>query len=303
MNKTLKIGLICLVVILILIGGFILLKDVNFQILNTKGWLSSEEKKLMIYALLLSVIIVVPVFAFAIHVAIKYRETNKKPTKYQPEWDSSKLIETIWWGIPILLILVLSVITWHYTHKLDPYKPLASPKKPVKVQVIAMQWKWLFIYPELDIASVNMLNFPIDTPVDLEITSDAPMNSIWIPQLSGQIYAMSGMSTQLHIIADQTGTYNGYSANISGSGFAHMTFKAQASSESEYANWINQARQSSLVLDAQNYNLLARQTNGYPVTYYSPVQKDMYNNVIMKYMPDHASMSDENKNINHLSGH
>ena len=181
----------------------------------------------MIFAALLSLVVVIPVFAMTIYIVWRYRESNQK-AKYSPDWDHNSKVETIWWLIPTLLIVVLSVVTWNSSHSLDPFKPIKSSVKPLRVQVIALQWKWLFIYPEQGVASTNILELPVDRPINFEVTADAPMNSFWIPQLGGQIYAMAGMSTQLHLMASEAGTYAGASANLSGKGFAKMKFDTKA---------------------------------------------------------------------------
>src|SRR5688572_21939694 len=171
----------------------------NVAVLEPAGSIAERQRGLIIFASLLSLIVVVPVFALTFYIAWKYRASNKK-AKYTPDWDHHTGIEALWWAIPLALITILSVITYKTSHELDPFRPIASDKKPLTVQVVALQWKWLFIYPEQNIASVNFVQFPEDRPVNFQITSDAPMNSFWIPQLGGQMYAMSGMNTKLHLI-------------------------------------------------------------------------------------------------------
>lgn len=255
----------------------------NVAILNPKGAIAQEQFNLLVFASLLSLVVVIPVFGLTFYIARKYRADNKK-AKYSPDWDHSRLAETIWWGIPIALITILAVITWKTTHSLDPFKPIQSDKKPITVQVVALQWKWLFIYPEQDIAVVNHVQFPVDTPVNFEITADAPMNSFWIPQLGGQVYAMAGMQTKLHLIADEAGTYSGSSANISGSGFAGMRFKAKASSQADFDTWVLSAKESSTALTMDTYEDLAEQSTDNPISYYSSTDKNLYTTIIMKYM-------------------
>jgi cytochrome o ubiquinol oxidase subunit II len=281
-------------------GGFIVagglitlaaysLRNYDFAVLNTKGTIAAQQRDLMLFATALSLLVIIPVFVLTILFAYKYRETNTSAA-YTPDWDTNRKLEATWWGIPILLIVILSVVTWQTTHSLDPYKPLVSDTKPITVQVVAMQWKWLFIYPEYNIATVNYLQFPEKTPVNFEITSDAPMNSLWIPQLGGQIYAMSGMSTKLHLMADSVGTYNGYSANISGAGFAGMRFVAESTNDQDFAKWVNTVQASDNKLTAQAYAELAKPSENNPVVTYSPVAKGLYGGVIMKYMVPNAQM-------------
>jgi len=175
------------------------------------------------------------------------------------------------------------------SHSLDPSKPLASDKKPLRVQVISLQWKWLFLYPDQHVASVNYLPLPVNTPINFQLTSDAPMNSFWVPQLGGQIYTMSGMSTQLHLMASQTGDYNGSSANISGDGFADMRFKAHVTSQADFDAWVRETTTTSPQLTLDQYNVLAKPSSELSHTSYAfPVAYDgLYDTVIMKYMSHH----------------
>jgi cytochrome o ubiquinol oxidase subunit 2 len=195
----------------------------------------------------------------------------------------------VWWALPSLLILVLSIVTWNSSHALDPYKRLDSVKKPLQVQVVSLNWKWLFIYPEQNIASVNEMYVPVDTPVDIRLTSDATMNSFWIPQLAGQIYTMPGMVTQLHLMADREGAFRGQSANISGEGFAGMNFYAYAAKQPTFDKWVASVRSSHGSLDEKTYTKLVQPTQNVPVTHYASVDGAMFDAVMNKYMsPDGA---------------
>lgn len=283
MNKKDQFGLVILLLIGVILLLALLLYGNNIAVLNPKGLIASKERDLMVTATLLSLIVVIPVFALTFGIAWRYRATNKKAT-YHPDWDHSKILESIWWGIPCALILVLAVITWTSSHALDPSRPLDSSAKPMTIQVVALQWKWLFIYPEQHIASVNFVQFPVDTPVNFEITSDAPMNSFWIPSLGGQVYAMSGMSTHLHLQASEIGNYNGLSANISGEGFAGMKFVARASSHADFEQWVQSVKRLPDHLDLQEYNELAEPTKNNPTSYYSVSETGLYDNVVTKYM-------------------
>lgn len=291
-----KYKLILSVLILVIIAELILLLAIylqgsNFQILNAKGTVGLQQRNLLIFAALLSLVVVIPVFAMTFFIAYKYRAGNVK-ADYKPDWDHNKKIEAIWWGVPIALILVLGVVTWNSSHALDPRKALNSNKKPVKVQVVALQWKWLFIYPEYNVASVNYLQFPEDTPVDFEITADAPMNSFWIPQLGGQIYAMSGMKTQLHLMANEVGDYNGSSANISGEGFARMKFIARASNQADFDSWIQSLKYSSDTLNQDAYAALAKPSKDNPPAGFVS-ESNLFDTIVMKYMePGGAAKSD-----------
>lgn len=261
---------------------FIFLSNQDIAVLSPSGEVADKQRNLIIFTAVLSLVVVLPVYAMLFIFAFKYRDGNKK-AKYQPNWDHNKLAEFTWWIIPGLIILVLAVITWKSSHDLDPYKALASDKKPLNVQVIALQWKWLFIYPEQNIASVNYLKFPVDTPVNFQITADAPMNSFWIPKLGGQVYAMSGMSTKLHLQASEAGNYRGSSANISGRGFASMVFTAQASSDSEFDSWITKIRSTDKTLSRGTYSKLAKPSENNNIDYFNGTEKGLFENIVEEY--------------------
>jgi cytochrome o ubiquinol oxidase subunit 2 len=277
-----------------------LIRGADVALFNTKGFIADRQRNFIIFTMLLSMTVIIPVFTLLFVFAYKYRE-SKPRGKYTPDTDHNLLAEIIWWGVPCCLILLLGIITWNSAHTLDPYRPLVSDKKPISVQVIALDWKWLFIYPEQNIASVNFLQFPVNRPVNFTITADAPMNSFWIPSLGGQIYAMPGMSTKLHLEAHTAGEYKGVSANISGEGFAGMKFIAKASSEDEFTAWVKQARHADKPLSHDIYDKLARPSSNNPRAVYSSVAPDLYDTVIMKYMApaDDQSATPTNKQEAH----
>ena len=255
----------------------------QIPVLEPKGAIGMAQLDLLIICFLLMCIVVIPVFVMLFFFAWKYREGNTK-AKYMPNWAHSTLAEVIWWGIPFVIIVILSVITWVSTHALNPYKPLESDRKPIVIQVVALDWKWLFIYPELGIATVNYIQFPEKTPLNFEISADAPMNSFWIPQLGGQIYSMPGMRTKLHLIADEVGQFRGVSSNLSGKGFAGMTFLAVASSDEDFDSWVSEVRSSPNQLSEEEYQALVLPSQYDPVIYYSKVKPDLFNQIVMKYM-------------------
>lgn len=261
----------------------IFLSNANLDVLNPKGEIANKQRDLIVLATVLSAIVVLPVFVLTFFIGWRYKESNKK-AKYTPEWGGSKILESIWWGIPIILILILSIITFKSSHDLDPFKPIQSAKKPVTIQVVALQWKWLFIYPEEGIATVNYVEFPVDTPINFEITADAPMNSFWIPQLGGQIYAMSGMSTHLNLIANETGSYDGSSANISGEGFSSMKFVAKATTRGDFDRWVDESHFKNNVLGQTSYAELAKPSANEVPTVYSDVDPELYTMIMKKYV-------------------
>lgn len=288
MNKKYKAIFFTLLCLVLAGAVFYLLKDNNFAVLNPKGEIAAKQRDLIITSTLLMLIVVIPVLVFTFFIAWKYRASNNK-ARYSPDWDGNKAIETTWWAIPSAIILVLSVITWTSSHELDPFKPIAASAKPVTVHVVALQWKWLFIYPEQNIATVNLVQFPVDTPVNFVVTADAPMNSFWIPQLGGQIYAMAGMHTKLHLIADETGYFRGSSANISGRGFAGMKFIAKSSSKADFDSWVKSVKSYGGSLTMSEYNQLAEPSENTPASSYSSTEKDLQAKVIAKYLAPPAS--------------
>lgn len=290
MNTHQKI--VTLVVSTILIGFVallaFLLRDQSIAMLEPKGLIALKERDLMVNTIGLMLIVVIPVFILLAAFSWRYRASNVTAT-YRPNWEHNKIDEVIWWSIPILIIAMLSVVSWKSTHELDPWRPLASEVKPLTVQVVALDWKWLFIYPEQGVATVNFVEFPEQTPVQFVITSDAPMNSFAIPHLGGQIYAMSGARTEINLIANESGEFPGMSANFSGRGFAGMKFVAKAVPQAEFDAWVQETKQGSGVLNQGTYEALAKPSENNPVTSYAAVEGSIFDNVIMKYMmPAHS---------------
>ena len=266
----------------------------DLTIFNPRGLIAEKQRSLMLFTIFLSLFVVIPVFILTFSIAWKYR-ANNSAARYTPDWDHNSKLEAVWWGIPCAIILVLAVVTWQSSHELDPYKPLASNVKPVTIQVVALPWKWLFIYPEQHIATINYVRFPAGTPINFVITADAPMNSFWIPQLGGQIYAMPGMSTQLHLVSNSPGSYNGSSANLSGKGFAGMKFVAQSLSSADFADWVKSVKSAPTRLDAASYAQLARPSENNDRTTFATVQDGIFDLIINKYM---APMPSPEANLN-----
>jgi cytochrome o ubiquinol oxidase subunit 2 len=269
----------------VIAAGVWYLSSADIAVLQPEGSIGEREKQLILFAFGLSLIVVLPVFFMTFWFAWRYREGNKKGhAKYAPNMAGNRLYESIWWLIPAILILILSVVTWRSSHELDPYKPLVMDKKPLEVQVVAMQWKWLFIYPEQGIATVNYLQVPEKTPLNFTITSDGPMNSFWIPKLGGQIYAMSGMSSKLHLYANNTGTFEGSSANISGRGFADMRFDTKVTSEADFTAWTDKVKTTGDLLTVGGFEELAQPTENHPVQYFALKDEGLYGTIEGKYM-------------------
>jgi cytochrome o ubiquinol oxidase subunit 2 len=255
----------------------------KMSVLNPKGQIAADEKSLIITATLLMLIVVIPVIFLTLYFAWKYRDTNTD-APYTPNWSYSHRIEAVVWAVPCAIILVLGTLTWKTTHTLDPYRPLDSSVKPITIQVVSLDWKWLFIYPDQHIATVNEIAFPANTPVNFKITSDTVMNVFFIPQLGSQIYAMAGMQTQVNLIADTPGVYDGLSTNFSGAGFPDMVFKAHATSQADFDAWVAKVRASPNKLSVANYNELSKPSEKDPVKYFSTVEPVLYAAVLDKYM-------------------
>ncbi len=294
MKRLIKIVVALLIVGAIAIGLAMLLRGVNIDILNPQGEIARKEHQLIIFTLLLSLVVVVPVFVMLIAFSLRYREGNKRAA-YRPNWEGNRWLEAVWWGIPCIIIIILSVVTWQSSHELDPYKDLDSSVAPVNVQVVSLQWKWLFIYPDQQIATVNELIIPEKTPINFTITSDAPMNSFWIPSLGSQVYAMSGMSTKLRLIADKTGEYRGSSANISGTGFADMNFLAKSRTRADFDAWVRQTKDLDTGLDEATYKILAEPNVQEQPMAYSLKDAGLYDKIIMKYMMPPAKDDDSHE--------
>ena len=283
MKKSFKIALIALLLLAAIAVSALYIQNHDIPVLNPKGMIGLKESDLIITASLLMLIVVIPVFILTWFFAWRYRESNIK-AKHAPDWEHNYVAEFCWWGIPFVIIVILAVITWRSSHELNPFKPIDTGKKPIAIQVVALQWKWLFLYPEQGIATVNYIQFPEETPVNFEITADAPMNSFWIPQLGGQIYAMPAMRSKLHLIANEKGTFRGVSANISGDGFAGMTFIAKATSQEEFDQWVQSVKQSPMQLNTESYNRLVEPTSYDPASFYQLAQPDLFDQILMKYM-------------------
>ncbi|WP_439273100.1 ubiquinol oxidase subunit II [Pseudochrobactrum sp. HB0163] len=247
-------------------------------VLFPKGAVGVQERDLIIFSTVIMLLIVVPVIIATLYFANKYRSTNNN--EYEPDWHHSNKIEAFVWTIPCIVVAILAYVTWIKTHELDPYRPLDVAGKPVEVQVVAMNWKWLFIYPEQGIASVNELVMPVDRPVNFRITSGHMMNSFFIPALGGQVYAMPGMQTKLHLIGNATGDYDGMSANYSGAGFAQMRFITRVKTEDDFEKWVAQVRTSDKILNRAGYLELDKPSERNPVTHYASTEQGLFSAII-----------------------
>ena len=251
------------------------------NVLEPWGAVGASERQLLYESLGVMLLVVVPVLVLTIGFAWWFRASNKHAT-YLPDWEYSGKIEFTIWIIPLLIVLFLAAIAWVGAHELDPYKPIASANKRVRVEVVSMDWKWLFIYPELGVASVNELALPVDTPVNLDITSATVMNAIFIPGLAGQIYAMSGMCTQMSVVAGKPGVYQGLSTQFSGDGFSDMHFKVVAADRAGFDRWIEGLRRSGRSLDKPAYEQLIAAHATEPATYYAYAEDGLFDYALQR---------------------
>ncbi len=278
-----------------------LLTGCKAVVLSPSGDIAIQQRDLIYISVALMLIVIVPVMCLTVWFAWRYRASNTE-AKYAPDWHHSTLIELVVWSVPLLIIIALGAITWVTTHKLDPYRPLdrisateplPADVKPLVVEVVSLDWKWLFLYPEYNIATVNELAAPVDRPIQFKLTSSTVMNSFYIPALAGQIYTMAGMQTQLHAVINEAGIYKGFSANYSGAGFSWMNFKFHGLSQPDFDQWVNRVRQSDLTLDRVTYLQLEAPSEREPIRYYARVSDGLYNAILNRCVePNRMCMRD-----------
>jgi cytochrome o ubiquinol oxidase subunit II len=256
----------------------------NVLLFDPKGPIADAERFLIIAAFALMLIVVIPVFIMTFWFARRYRASNSKAV-YMPKWSHSAAIDLLIWLVPFAIITALGILAWNETYRLDPYKPIDSNAKPVKIEAVSLDWNWLFIYPDYDIAVINQLVFPANVPLSFKITSGTVMTSFFIPQLGSQIYAMAGMETRLNLMASEYGIYYGQNQQFSGRGFSDMNFKATATSREQFEGWVKKVKQSSNKLDLPRYEELEKPSIGYPVTHFSVVTPGLFLDIMRKYNP------------------
>lgn len=291
MLKFLKVATIPTLIILILISIYFLFGQ-DLALFNPAGPVALQQRNLILLAFILAAAIVIPIFTLTIFIAVKFREGNNS-ADYSPDWGLGPKLQMVWWILPAIIIFFLAIVNFSNTQKLDPQKSLDSKTEPIKIQVVALRWKWLFLYPEQKIASVNFVEFPAKTPIKFELTADAPMSSFWIPRLGGQIYAMTGMTTHLNLMADKVGEFSGSAAEINGSGFSGMKFTAKATTERDFESWVKTTQSNFAELDLNGYNKLAAPSENHKVSLYSYPDTNLYNKVMMKFNPtdsDHSHL-------------
>ena len=272
----------------LLLLPLVLLAGCNTVVMNPSGDIASQQGRLIVVSTILMLLIIVPVIALTIWFAWRYRKNNTA-ARYEPDWDHSTQLELVIWGAPLLIIIALGLLTWISTHTLDPYRPISrldadrpipADTKTLTVEVVALDWKWLFIYPEQGIATVNELAAPIDVPIRFKITSSAIMNSFFIPALAGQIYAMPGMQTSMNAVINRPGEYDGFSANYSGAGFSDMKFKFHGMTPENFEQWVQTTKAASRKLDRADYLQLEKPSEKEPVRYYGAVDPSLYHAIL-----------------------
>ncbi|GGD99396.1 cytochrome ubiquinol oxidase subunit II [Aureimonas endophytica] len=267
------------------IGAAVLPLSSCMGILNPEGPVAEAQRRILDNATWIMVVaVLIPVMFIVVFFSWWYRASNTKAT-YRPNWAYSGAVELVVWAIPVLIILFLGGITWIGSHELDPRRPLDDGREPLDVQVVSLDWKWLFIYPSLNVASVNELAMPVGQPVRFHITSATVMNAFQIPQLGSMIYAMNGMETQLNLMANNVGEYHGQSSHYSGDGFSDMYFKARAMSAGDFSDWIGRARETGEVLDTAAYEKLVRESKDVKPYTYQAVQSGLFNSIVLQTAP------------------
>lgn len=264
---------------------------------SPKGIIALHERQLFFDTLALMLIVVLPVIVMSITFVYHY-QVSHRIRDYKPNWSHSYFLESLWWGIPCIIIVILATITWKKTHELDPYNKIMGIKgTPLLVQVIALPWKWLFIYPQQGIATVNYLEIPVGQQVEYWITVDnVPMSAFFIPQLGSQIYAMAGMRTRLHLVADETGVYEGLNTQLNGDGFSDMHFPVHVVQPAEMQRWVGEVKKSSYHLTNAAYKELLNPSVADKPKFFSGVTANLFNQVIMIYMDSTGYSHPRNNN-------
>ena len=260
-------------------------KLLHTGVLNPKGIVAHQERQLLFDAVALMLIVVIPVIIMSFAFAFRYRASHKT-SEYKPTWSHSVLIECDCWGVPCVIIVILGIMTWKKTHSLDPYHPVANvPGKPLLIEAVALPWKWLFIYPEQKVATVNYVEMPRGRQVEFYISSDnVPMSAFFIPQLGSQIYSMAGMRTRLHLVATEDGTYKGLDTQYNGAGFSEMHFKTNVVESADFDKWVTHVQQANSKLSFTEYRKLLKPSIAAPVMYFSAVEPNLFNRIMMQYM-------------------
>ena len=262
----------------------------NVPLLQPGGPIGESERFVIGTAFTLMLIVVIPVIIMVIWFPRKYRASDTQHD-YDPKWSDSARIDLVVWLIPAIIVLALGALTWHESHRLDPSRPIETAIKPLKVEVVSLDWKWLFIYPDLNLATVNRLVIPVGVPLSFQLTSDTVMTSFFIPQLGSQIYAIAGKRSRLHLLADRAGTYTGQNQQFSGAGFADMHFKVHAVTPQQFAAWVQHTRQAPHQLDLARYQVLRPPSADNPPQSFSGVRHELFESILNRYRQPPSKLS------------
>ena len=266
------------------LAALLLLTSCQPAVLDPQGPVGSAEKTILIDSVIIMLAIVLPTLIATLAFAWWFRASNKK-ARYLPHWEYSGQIELIVWSIPVLVIILLGGVTWIGAHALDPAEKLVSDKREIEIQAVSLDWKWLFIYPEQHVASVNELVVPAGTPIHFALTSASVMNTFFVPQLGSMIYTMHGMTTQLNLSADKPGIFRGQSSHYSGDGFSDMHFEMRAVSGADFASWVGATRQTGNTLDDAAYLSLEKQSQHVAPFTYRDVAPDLFSKIVSGQLP------------------
>jgi cytochrome o ubiquinol oxidase subunit II len=277
------------VLLAVVLTGAALLGGCNEGVLDPKGPIAIANRQILLNSLGIMLAIVIPVIVATLGVAFWFRASNNR-ARYRPDFAYSGRLEVLVWSIPAMTVFLVGGVAWVGSHDVSPRKPIPSAVKALRVQVASLDWKWLFIYPDQGVASVNRLTIPVGTPISLELTSSGVMNSFFVPQLGSQIYTMAGMITHLHLLADEAGTYRGFSAQFSGEGFSDMHFDAEAVTNEKFAQWIDTARSSGPELNATTYADLAKPTAAVAPFTYRSVAPGLFENILVSEVQSDDAM-------------
>ncbi|MDQ1199340.1 ubiquinol oxidase subunit II [Agrobacterium sp. SORGH_AS 787] len=271
-----------------LAGATCLLTGCNMVVMRPSGDIATQQRDLIIVSVALMLLIIVPVIFLTLYFAWKYRYTNTEAT-YRPDWHHSTRLEVLIWSAPLAIIIALGAVTWASTHQLDPYRPLSrldasrpipENQKTLTVEVVALDWKWLFFYPELGIATVNELAAPVDVPISFKLTASSVMNTFYVPALAGMIYTMPGMETRLHAVINREGQYDGFSANYSGDGFSRMRFQFHGMQQAAFDQWVERVKAQGTSLSRETYLSLERPSTDEPIRYYGSTDQGLYQAIV-----------------------
>ena len=274
---------------LLLLPLLLALGACHMVVLDPSGHVAMQERDLLIASTVLMLLIIVPVLVLTAVIAWRYRHSRREQSDYDPDWEHSLHLEFAIWAAPLMIIIALGALTWIGTHKLDPYRPLEAKaasatapgnKKMLNIDVVSLDWRWLFLYPDYGIATVNQVAAPVNVPIHFRLTSQTVMNSFYVPALAGQIYTMAGMKTDLHAVINKVGSYRGFSANISGDGFTDMRFRFLGMTKAGFSKWVKKVKAQGGQLSPAAYQVLTKPIRNAPVHYYAAYAPNLFYKIV-----------------------